>query len=231
MKGTNLGHGDFDFMFDYDSLGITGFLKSNPGMSIVPNKDNKIVIKGNLSFYAQVHGNTEINDSYKLEIVIPKRFPREIPIIKEIGLKIPREIDYHVNENGTICLGSPLMLLKKLYEHPDLNGFYKSCLLPYLYAVSIKLKTGKDFLFGQLPHYAPGAIEDYISILGLRNKYQVIETLKLLSMKKRVANKCSCSCGCEKRLGICTLNNRVNEFRRMAPRAWFRKQFEYLVRK
>lgn len=204
-----------------DKYGLRQFLIDYPGMSIIPSRGYETVLKGIFLFSAQPKDKVEISDSYHLQIVVPQAFPKEIPKVTEIDQKIPREGKYHVNRDATLCLGSALRLRQNLSQNPSILGFTKNCLLPYLYAISHKLKYGGDFPFGELPHGEPGVVADYLDLFCLKERAQVKQTLLLLGMKKRIANKKPCPCGCGKRLGACPFHYKVNNFRKLAYRFWF----------
>ncbi len=120
---------------------------------------------------------------------MPAAFPRDLPRVTETGRRIPREGEHHVNPtDDTLCLGSPLSLLLKLSTDPTLNGFAETCLVPYLHAVSYKLRHGGPFPFGELAHGTPGVLTDYRSLLCLKDDEQAREAVRLLGMKKRRAN-------------------------------------------
>ena len=59
-------------------------------------------------------------------------------------------------------------------------------------------------------------------MLGLKERHQITHAIQLLGIKKRIANKRSCPCGCGKRLGACPFHHKLNEFRKMAPVSWFK---------
>lgn len=205
-----------------DVYGVRQFLKDYPGMSVAPSRGVILILKGLFSFSAQPTDGVEISDSYRLEITVPKTFPQDIPIVKELERKIPRDGMHHVNPDDTLCLGSPIRLLQKISEHPNLVGFAECCLVPYLYAVSHKLRFGGSFAFSELAHGMQGIIEDYLDLFGLKKREQVIQTLTLLGMKRRIANKAPCPCGCGLRLGKCRFHHKLNKYRNMASRSWFR---------
>ncbi len=205
-----------------DKHGITRFLKDYPGMIISPSRSTDMQLKGHFTFSAKPKDGTEICDAYHLHISIPQIFPKRIPKVTEVDLKIPRNGKYHINPDNTLCLGSPLRLKHKISVRSTLVGFSESCLVPYLYAVSHKLLNGGDFLLGELAHGNQGIVIDYFDLFGLKNREQVIQTLELLGMKKRVANKAQCPCGCERRLGKCSFNLKLKKFRNVANRAWYR---------
>jgi len=197
-------------------------LDDYPGMSTAPYSNDGVCLRGNFRFMANVSGSKNMDISYKLEIIIPHKFPQAIPKVKEIGRKIPRDHSFHIYPNGSLCLGSPLRLLNKIYKSPSLSGFAETCIVPYLYAVSLKLRNGDDFVFGELAHGDSGIMDDYSYIFGLKEQYQIIQAIQLLGVKKRIANKKICPCGCGKRLGICSFHHKLNKFRKMAPVSWFK---------
>lgn len=201
---------------------LSQFLSDYPGMSTASCSDAGVCLRGKFRFKADVSGGDEIDDSYKLEIVVPDKFPQALPKVKETGGKIPRDGNFHVNPDGTLCLGSPLRLLRKVHSTPNLTGFADKCLVPYLYAVSYKLMHGGNFVFGELAHGDQGIVDDYSVMLGLKERHQITQAIQLLGIKKRIANKKPCPCGCGKRLGVCPFRHKLNEFRKMAPVSWFK---------
>jgi hypothetical protein len=201
---------------------LESFLSHQPFMSLQPSAGGIMVIEGDFSFAAVHDGLPQVQDSYSLQIVIPKDFPRALPEVSETGGRIPRHADFHINADGTFCLGSPLGLMVRLQEQPTLPAFVSRCVVPYLYAMSLKLDHGIDFVFGELAHGAPGLVDDYRQLFGLKLQSQLLPTLRCLLLKKRVANKKPCPCGCGKRLGKCRFNERVRHLRGVLPRAWLR---------
>lgn len=202
--------------------GLREFLTDYPGMSLQPRRNDEIKIRG--EFHFKVNGaGKEIEDVFELEVLVHKAFPSAIPEVRETAGKIPKIGDYHVNPDGTFCLGSHLRLKKALLDAPDLVSFAENCLVPYLFNVSIKLRDGGNFVTGELVHGTAGIIHDYMEIFRLNTPAQVIYTLELLGAKKRLTNKRTCPCGCGLRLGRCPVHHQMNAFRPAAPRSWFSK--------
>src|ERR1051326_5548167 len=98
--------------------------------------------------------------------------------------------------------GSPLRLMLELSRRPTLTGFAEECLIPYLFAISHKLRFGGPLPFDELQHGTPGILSDYRELFGLETPGQAQHALTLLGMKKRRANKLPCPCACGKRLEI-----------------------------
>jgi hypothetical protein len=202
--------------------GLDNFLNDYPRMTVRPITGSGLIIQGEFCFSAGSEGRAEITDTYHLRIEVPQAFPSDIPTVMELDNKIPRTGHYHVNRDATLCLGSPVRLLWRLSNKPTLPGFASECLVPYLYAISHRLKFGGELPFSELEHGAPGVLQDYADLFSLKRPEQADRAIRLLGMKKRRANKLPCPCDCGKRLGKCKFNKTIRKFRKLASRAWFR---------
>jgi hypothetical protein len=202
------------------------FLEEYPGMSLKPSRYSGTVLSGSFWFTASRNGK-EISDSYPLTINIPKTFPHSAPSVFDVGNKIPRtkEGSYHINYDDSLCLGSPLRILLILNKNPTLIGFIENCLIPYLYAISNKVRNGGALVFDELDHGRPGLIQDYSSLFKV-GPHEVEQTLRILSVRKRVANKFKCPCGCSHRLGLCKFRHSLLPFRKSIKRRTFKSEFK-----
>jgi hypothetical protein len=207
--------------------GLEEFLKDYPKMRIAPLKNSSFMLSGEFEFSVPRTNLPHVADSYALKIEVPNSFPQVAPLVTETGNKIPRDDKHHVNSDHTLCLGSPLRLLWKSKRAPTLVGFAEECLVPYLYSISHKLQYG-TFPFGELEHGKPGVISDYMDLFGLKSREQVLRALELLGMKKRLANKKPCPCGCGRRLGACKYHAKMVELRKLASSSWFRQHLATL---
>lgn len=206
-----------------DSIRLHDFLRDHPEVSVKPSKSKDVVLRGSLHFSAKSETGPPIDDVYKLEILIPHNFPIDAPVVKELDQKIPRSEDFHVNPDDSLCLGSPLRLKRILKQNPTITGFVTYVLIPYLYGVSLKAQNPeKQFFMGELDHGASGIIDDYKVLFGLSNKEQVIAALRLLGLKKRIANKKPCPCECGLKLGQCKKRKILNQYREIASRSWYK---------
>lgn len=197
-------------------------------MAIRPRPGSSTVLKGLFAFVALKEGLPKISDSYDLSILVPETFPRDLPSVTETVGRIPRDGKHHVNPDGTLCLGTPLRLLRDFSKIPSLVGFAEIFLVPYLYAMSLNLDYGIPFIFGELAHGGPGELADYADLLGLKRPEQAKRALTLLAQKKRRANKYPCPCGCGLRLGRCRFNYQIRAFRKIASRSLFKSIVERL---
>jgi hypothetical protein len=205
-----------------DVPGLDEFLNTYREISIMPSRGLETTLKGEFIFTAVRDNLPKITDTYDLKIIIPDSFPDEIPTVIELQGKIVRSPENHTYPDGRLCMGSRLHLLKKIAETPDFVGFINNCLIPYLYATSHKKTYGGNFVFGELRHGPAGEIDDYLHLFGLKKPQQVIYALESLGNKKRIANKKQCPCGCGRRIGKCSLHHRLNSFRKIKSRGWFK---------
>jgi hypothetical protein len=184
-------------------------------MGIKPGLKLGTVLRGIFWFSAESEGRETITDRYNLLLKIPELFPRALPTVTELDFRIPRSPSFHVNADGTLCLGSPLRLLWKLSQKPSLPGFASECIVPYLYGISHKLKFGGALPFSELEHGSPGELADYADLFSLGSTDAAKRALELLRMKKSRANKLPCPCGCGRRVGKCEFNWTLRKFRRL----------------
>jgi hypothetical protein len=209
--------------------GLDEFLLEYPLMALRPSGPGSIVLKGTFRFSAEHETAGTIADAFDLAITVPANFPQEGPAVAETSGRIPRTGEFHVNPGDeSLCLGSPLRLQIQLAREPTLIGFAHNSLIPYLYAVSHKLKNQGSMVFGELPHGTPGIVEDYMHIFGLKELGQLHRALHILTKRKRVGNKLPCPCDCGRRTGKCRYNNILRQLRTTASRAWFAKQISSL---
>jgi hypothetical protein len=136
-------------------------------MAFRPRPGKPFLVRGRFQFLALHPDAGEVEDAFELEIDVPTAFPKDIPKVTETAGRIPRTSGFHVNQtDGTLCLGSPLRLLSLLSTAPTLSGFSEKCLVPYLFGISQKLRTGQPLPFGELDHGFKGSLGDYQAFLG-----------------------------------------------------------------
>jgi len=209
----------------FEQWKLGDLLQSYPGLSLRPIVNGQVRMAGTLSFTASANGFERIDDAYELEISVPDGFPREFPLVRETAGRIPR--NFHTNDDGSLCLGSPARQQLALVSAPSLPAFVKSCVIPYLYGFSYREKHG-DLPFGELDHGMKGIRKDLATLFGVSGEKVAEEMVRLAGMKKRDANKHRCPCGSGRRLGKCH-NRQVNRLRSRLGRPWFREHYRWLT--
>ena len=186
-------------------------------LSPAPKGESRIT--GRLGFSAETPGHRRVVDEYDIQIFLASNYPKAIPLVREVGGRIPKT--FHKLEADYLCLGSPTRLRLILVKSPSILNFVEQCVIPYLYSYSI-FEHGGSLPFGELSHGPLGLREDFASLLGIDNDNDdaVLGFVKLLSMGKRQANKLPCACGSHLRLGRCH-HRRLNALRNSLGRRWF----------
>lgn len=198
-------------------------------MRIVPSTSRLgSTLKGKVKIHHYIDGFPEISEYLEIEIFIPNEYPKSPPIFKEIGGCIQHIPKNHINGDGSLCLGSPFRLLQELNKNNCFLSFYNTLFIPYAYAVLLRIRYDINFIFGELSHGDKGEFEDFMSQFRSNSELEVLFFLKYLSLKKRVANKLICPCGCKKKLRDCPTHNMINKFRNI-PRCWYRETFNRLT--
>jgi hypothetical protein len=157
--------------------------------------DGAVQVRGS---YA-VHDGGVVLDRYQVEIRFPRDYPKTVPVVEEMGGRIPRITDRHISADGTACLLVPEEWLlagdqsfKAFLDGPMKNFFLGQLLV----------EAGKPWPFGQRSHGYEGLIEAYMELLGISNPTRVAAYFDCL---RRTALKghFECPCGSKKRLRNC----------------------------
>src|SRR3989344_3311374 len=61
--------------------------------------------------------------TFKVKIEIPKNYPESPPKIYEIGDVIPKEPDWHINYDGSCCVGPNAKVYRKLNNNITIKGW------------------------------------------------------------------------------------------------------------
>jgi hypothetical protein len=208
-----------------EALDIGPLLRTFPGLRLLPVADDRLRVAGTLAFSARIGDLAEIRDSIEIDISVPEGFPDELPLVRETGGRVPRS--FHTNPDGSLCLGSPTGQRLHLVERPTLLAFLQSCVIPCFYGFLYFQEHGRLPL-GELAHGWKGICQDYAELFGVKPATAAVDTVRLASLKKRIANKYPCPCGSGRRLGKCH-NRKVNLYRTKLGRRWFRKEYRLLA--
>lgn len=199
-------------------LDLDLFFQRFPDLSLRPSDRGRVVIAGTIGLEVRHEARDLcLRDEYFVEMEIAEGFPDQLPLVREIGGRIPK--DFHKLTNDRLCLATPLRLQVINARTRSLVSFVEMFVLPYLAGYTIFEKT-REMPFGELAHGIPGLYDDYRSLLGVATDEECSRVLGCLSHRKREANKEPCFCGSGVRLGRCH-NRKVNALRVMTSRGHF----------
>lgn len=108
-------------MQKYIAEDVGNFLNSQPLMSLMPATGGENTLVGSYILNAFMKGHSQVEETFKLRILIPKDFPIVLPSVYELENKIPRDGNYHVNGDGSLCLGNPFRLYLEIKNDPSIQ--------------------------------------------------------------------------------------------------------------
>ncbi len=147
-------------------------------------------------------------DYFIIEIELPKNFPRQLPIVREIGERIPRIADRHMFTNGVACL---FVQEDWWLSHP--NGY---SLLEFLGGPVRNFFVGQSMVelrlgwpLGERAHGIRGILECYAELTGAPN-LEIAEGYLQLLARDKFNGRLACPCGSGKMIRHCHLPMLLN---------------------
>lgn len=148
------------------------------------------IIKGELDVFDD---NGVYWDSFKIALVVPEGYPYCVPVVMELSNKIPRQIDWHINQEGVCCVGMDHRLLWQAKRGIDLAGFIQNEIYPYFVNQLYKLATGR-YASGEYEHDFAGVRQFYTEDLELIDTNLVISILKGILRNEIPGRNAPCFC-------------------------------------
>lgn len=163
-------------------------------------------IYGELEF--KVSSPEIMRGKYQIEIIVTKKFPNKLPIVKEIGENIPK--DFHKNSDEILCLGVETEIKIFLQNNPNLLCFINSFVIPYFYSFKVWQKTGK-IPFGERSHAIKGIVEYYKEYLLLNNVQSILNILRYVCTTSKLNQNHRCPCGSGENINKCYHYSQIKE--------------------
>jgi hypothetical protein len=139
-------------------------------------------------------------DKYDVKIELDVGFPNNEPSVFEVGGRIPKSPERHINPGGDCCITVwetwlALASGHSFFEYLDgpLREFF---LNQYFFE-----KTG-EWRFGERPHFTKGMVEAYSETLGVEADKAVVRNY-LHALANKPKGHLMCPCGGEKILRHC----------------------------
>jgi hypothetical protein len=167
-----------------------------PNLHFHPGGD-RVVVRGTFPI---VHEG-ELLDRYLVEIELPSDYPNAIPVVREVGSRIPRSEDYHINRTGEACLFIPD---ERWLVYPPGTSFLEFLNGPvrnFFLGQSLFALTNM-WPFGQRRHGADGIHEYYAQLLGTDELTLILGYLECLS-RPVLKGHWECPCRSGERLRDC----------------------------
>lgn len=139
---------------------------------------------------------------YQVEIVFPDSYPEEIPVVREIGGKIPKISDRHVDCDGAACLFVRDETYKFCPPGYSVAQFIEGPVRQFFLGQVVFNDTGK--FPAERKHGVDGILDFYEEIIGTRNVQTVITFLEYLTHTGLKGHR-ECFCGSKKKIRSCHL--------------------------
>jgi hypothetical protein len=129
-----------------------------------------------------------------------------VPIVYEIGGRIPRIMDRHVYpDKGNCCLFLLDETFRYYKESDTIVDFLKGPVESYFLSQSYFESKPGEWIFGQRSHGVYGILEFYSEILNTKNVYLIGSFLSYL-IKDEVKGHWQCFCGSQILMRKCHFN-------------------------
>lgn len=151
--------------------------------------------------YLVVHDGEEV-DRFSIEIELSQNHPESLPVVREVGGRIPRHADRHVNAaDGTACVLLPDEQWRLWPKGSSLRAYLDGPLRNYFLG-QIAVELGQPWPFGEWKHGADGIIQYYAELVGSDDPNVIADFLDCLRAKKTKGHW-PCPCGNGRRLRDC----------------------------
>jgi hypothetical protein len=168
-------------------------------------EDDHPVIYGRIDVIDNAGNNW---DTYEVKILFPENYPNVLPKLFEIGGKIKREPDWHINADGSCCLGPDVKLIRALGGKITLLNWLKihvvSFLANHYYKIKNEVYAGKEY-----SHGTRGIIEYYQELWNINNIYDLRRRLEYITGVRKWGKNKKCFCGSGKQYKLCHMNAKV----------------------
>jgi hypothetical protein len=170
-----------------------------PQLHVVVTGD-LVVVRGSFPVVAE----GVVRDRYSVEIKLPKDHPNALPAVREVGGRIPRTPERHINVDGAACVLLPDERWRIWPPGSRLLSFLQGPVHNFFLAQSL-VEKGDPWPFGQWGHGAVGIREYYAELINT-TELQVIRAYLQCLAAKEVKGHWPCPCGSEKRLRNCHMS-------------------------
>jgi len=171
--------------------------------------DGSRVVKGALN----VEHAGQFIAGYQIDVLLHVRDVLGLPTVREVGGRIPRVPERHVNtEDGSACLYLPEDLLVRCKEPFGIVGFLDGPVRNFFLGQAC-VESGVPFPFGEWAHGAAGMKEMLSSVVGFEDVNTCVSFLEMLGGKVIKAHWL-CPCGSRRPLRDCH-DVRARELRRL----------------
>jgi hypothetical protein len=175
------------------------FLQRFPSLRFCREADGAMFVRGSLEVVPST--------SYSINLLIPRKYPHEVPTLYCDRNEIAWEADRHVYENsGIACLCAPSEFRKHWPSESRLTLFFERLIIPFLAGQFYYQTQGVWPDTGQRSHGPKGILEAYKEMaepLGDTSIPTLLRLMMVLARDNRPKGHEACPCGRGKILRKC----------------------------
>ena len=143
-------------------------------------------------------------DTYNVKVIYPSKFPKEVPILYEVGGRIPKDDEHHINMDGSCCLSIPALEMITLKKGITTSSFLKELAIPFLANQTYKRKTGK-FAGDEFRHGVDGLYQFYSDTFSTKDLCTILTLLAKIVLNQLPERNELCSCESGRKYKHCHL--------------------------
>jgi hypothetical protein len=181
-----------------------------PQLHVVVTGD-QVLVRGTFPVIAE----GVARDRYSVEIHLAKDHPRSLPVVREVGGRIPRTPERHINHDGAACVLLPDERWRVWPPGSTLLTFLQGPVHSFFLAQSL-VERGDPWPFGQWGHGADGVREYYEALLHTADLQVICHYLQCLAAKE-IKGHWDCPCTSGQRLRNCHMKTLIDLRGKIAP--------------
>lgn len=172
-----------------------------PGLSVIYSGKDPKKLKGKI----EVKDNEDVTQGiFDVEIIVPKEYPKTIPVLKVLNGISKNDVEHHINDDGSACLGVPASLIIENPRGISIFIFIQKYVYGFLCA-QLYYEGKHEWPGGDWPHGNDGIRSFYFSKLMTNNPEFVVECLDKVIRHKLPDRNDTCFCGSGKKAKYCHL--------------------------
>lgn len=156
-----------------------------------------------------IEGEIEISDesgriweTFLVVIRPSEAFPYRFPLLFEVGGKIPRIPDWHINSDGSCCVDVEPSELIYCKNGITIVQYLIEKVNPFLSNQAYRIEEG-CYANGEYPHGDEGIFRYYFTLLRAHNYPEVLQLLAYIIKNERPSRVSNCFCGSGKKFRHC----------------------------
>jgi hypothetical protein len=166
-----------------------------------------------------------ILDRYQVTIEFLYDYPKNLPIVREVGGRIPWKKEFHMDSDGKACVLLPDERWRHFPEGAPFREFLNGPVRNFFLGQSL-VALGEDWPFGEWGHGRNGVYEYYQELLQTDDRRTLVRFLYVLG-KLNLKRHWDCPCGRGRKIARCC-QTKIVDLRRKIPPAVARKALEQL---